>query len=195
MKKIINKKYGNSRAITLIALIITIIVMLILVAVSLTIAMQTGIFDTAGKATQDWKVEQEHEQQIAGGQVTVNNKVYNSIDDYVKETQNTITFYVVRMDFENGGVEETLCFKVEKGTTWEDFLSENQIYEGYDNNGYYWLYDGSYDETASNNYPLGCICLTGSGAIYELPGSYDDGPWIFPEDPIKNGVTYNWYFY
>ena len=45
----------NQNGITLIALIITIIVMLILVAVTVTTAVQSGLFNKAGEETQGWK--------------------------------------------------------------------------------------------------------------------------------------------
>ena len=70
----------KNKGITLIALIITIIVMLILVGVSLTIAMQTGLFDTAGKATQKWKAEQEKENNL---KINIAGTEYDSVDDYV----------------------------------------------------------------------------------------------------------------
>lgn len=66
--------------ITLIALIITIIVMLILVAVSIQVLFNTGLFDAAGKAVQKWDTEQEKE---ANMQLTIGNKVYGSVEDYI----------------------------------------------------------------------------------------------------------------
>ena len=51
----------NQNGITLIALIITIIVMLILVAVTVTTAVQSGLFNKAGEATQGWKEKENDE--------------------------------------------------------------------------------------------------------------------------------------
>ena len=73
----------NSKGITLIALIITIIVMLILVAVSISIALNSGLFDAAGKATQKTNIAKDQEQELASGKVNIDNKVYNSIDEYI----------------------------------------------------------------------------------------------------------------
>ena len=78
-QKMLNTKKG----ITLIALVITIIVMLILVAVTISMAVNGGLFDYAGKATGDMQNEIEKEGDIANGKVTVDGKVYNSIDDYL----------------------------------------------------------------------------------------------------------------
>ena len=75
----------KNKGITLIALIITIIVMLILVAVSISIALNTGLFDAAGKATQKTNIAKEQEKELASGKVTIGNKPYNSIEDYVNK--------------------------------------------------------------------------------------------------------------
>ena len=71
--------HRKNKGITLIALIITIIVMLILVTVSIQVALNTGLFDAAGKATQKWETAQDEEKQLAGDQVTIGNKTYGSI--------------------------------------------------------------------------------------------------------------------
>ena len=73
----------QNKGITLIALIITIIVMLILVAVSISIALNSGLFDAAGKATQKTNIAKDQEQELASGKVNIDNKVYNSIDEYI----------------------------------------------------------------------------------------------------------------
>ena len=78
----------TSKGITLIALVITIIVMLILVAVTISMAINGGLFEKAGKATGDTKNAMDAEQALASGQITINGKTYASIDDYLagKET-------------------------------------------------------------------------------------------------------------
>ena len=55
-------KLKNNKAITLIALVITIIVMLVLVAVTINIATNGGLFDYAGKAARGTKEEKQAEQ-------------------------------------------------------------------------------------------------------------------------------------
>ena len=69
----------SEKGITLVALVITIIVMLILVAVSVTFAVQSGLFEKADKATENWKAA---EQEEADADVTVDGK---DIDTYVSE--------------------------------------------------------------------------------------------------------------
>ena len=73
----------NQKGITLIALIITIIVMLILVGVSVTVALNGGLFSTAQKATGDTKAERDNELALSDGKVEINGEWYNSIDEYV----------------------------------------------------------------------------------------------------------------
>ena len=63
------KKNSKEKGITLIALIITIIVMLILVLVSIQIAINTGLFDAAGKATQKTNIAKDQEQELASGDI------------------------------------------------------------------------------------------------------------------------------
>ena len=55
------KNFKRKNGITLIALVITIIVMLILVAVTINIAVNGGLFDYAGKAAQDTETKKQEE--------------------------------------------------------------------------------------------------------------------------------------
>ena len=75
------------KGITLIALIITIIVMLILVSVTITMAVNGGLFDYAKKAVGETKNAIDKEQELANGGLNIAGTWYNSIDEYVnKET-------------------------------------------------------------------------------------------------------------
>ena len=65
----------------MVALVITIIVMLILVGVSVTVALQGGLFSTAKKATTDTNAAQEAENNLSSGLVNIDDGVYN-IEDY-----------------------------------------------------------------------------------------------------------------
>lgn len=55
----------EKRGITLIALVITIIVMLILVAVTITMAVNGGLFQYAGRATKDTELAKNAEKDLA----------------------------------------------------------------------------------------------------------------------------------
>ena len=59
----------GQKGITLVALIITIIVMLILVGVSITIAMNGGLFDTARSAATNTNTAAKAEQNLANGSI------------------------------------------------------------------------------------------------------------------------------
>ena len=83
--------YKNGKAqngITLIALVITIIVMLILVGVTISMAVNGGLFDYAGKAVGDTNNAIQAEQQLANGGLAVGGVYYNSIDEYLEASGN-----------------------------------------------------------------------------------------------------------
>ena len=82
-------KKGN-KGITLIALVITIIVMLILVGVTISMAVNGGLFDYAGKAAKQTKDAMKEEEQLAEGGIEVGNVLYNSIDEYLIASGNKV---------------------------------------------------------------------------------------------------------
>ncbi len=91
-KEIIRKKFvgaglmtsrKNQKGITLIALIITIIVMLILVGVTVTVALNGGLFKTAKQAAEGTELERDKEQTLSSGQVEIDGKKYASMEDYL----------------------------------------------------------------------------------------------------------------
>ena len=101
-----NARYKKNGGITLIALVITIIVMLILAAISINIALNGGLFEYAGKAVGDTQNAIDKEQELAGGKVKVGNKVYNSIDDYLKgkEAETFSEIYTATTEYKENGV-------------------------------------------------------------------------------------------
>ena len=116
-KNLSKKNIATSRGITLIALVITIIVMLILVAVTITIAINGGLFDYAGKATGETKNEINKEQELANGRITVDGKLYNSIDDYLAGKELRLSYDETPKDEANNGVlKATATFTDEGGT-------------------------------------------------------------------------------
>ena len=70
------KKLKTQKGITLIALVITIIVMLILVAVTISMAVNGGLFEKAGKAAGDTKNAMNAEQELGAGSI-IDKYVYN----------------------------------------------------------------------------------------------------------------------
>ena len=84
MKKIGEKNATNlNKGITLIALIITIIIMLILVGVSVTVALNGGLFSTSKQAKIDTKREREKEEELSDGRVKIDDTWYDSLEDYI----------------------------------------------------------------------------------------------------------------
>ena len=75
----------KNKGITLIALIITIIVMLILVAVSVNVLIKSNLIGTAEKTVDKYKTASEEE--ANGGTIEINGKKYASIEDYIESTK------------------------------------------------------------------------------------------------------------
>ena len=73
----------TQKGITLIALIITIIVMLILVGVSVSVALNTGLFKTAQGAARNTQLAADEETAISNGTINVDGKGEIDIDEYV----------------------------------------------------------------------------------------------------------------
>ena len=72
----------GQKGITLVALVITIIVMLILVGVSVTVALNGGLFDTADKAVENTNQALIQENRLDSGNVIVNGQEYNILTQY-----------------------------------------------------------------------------------------------------------------
>ena len=121
----------RERGITLIALIITIIIMLILVAATITILINTGIMEKAQDAADETELAYQRESML-GKNINIGGNVYNDIDSYlahlkakkgmVKSVYNTgYRAYILK---ENG----ELYFYVLSGTTqFVKFEQENAI--------------------------------------------------------------------
>lgn len=91
------KKFKQNRGITLIALIITIIVMLILVAVSVNILIKSNLIGTAEKAADKYKTATEEEK---NGAIEIDGKKYSSLDEYIKSMNSKIKLsYITKYDY------------------------------------------------------------------------------------------------
>ena len=117
-------KVRQKNGITLIALVITIIVMLILVAVTVSMAINGGLFEKAGEAVGDTKNELNKEQELANGRIQIDGKWYASIDDYLKNKPST------NQGTSGGGTEEggTPAY-ADAPKDDQGFLTENAKYE------------------------------------------------------------------
>ena len=72
----------KNRGITLVALIITIIIMLILVAVSVNVLIKSNLIGIAEKTTGKYKTASEEEGK--GEAIEIGGKKYNSLEEYLK---------------------------------------------------------------------------------------------------------------
>ena len=72
----------GQKGITLVALVITIIVMLILVGVSVTVALNGGLFTTAEEAVNGTNQALTEENRLDSGNVIVNGTEVNILDTY-----------------------------------------------------------------------------------------------------------------
>ena len=77
----------KNKGITLVALIITIIVMLILVAVSVNVLIKSNLIGIAEKTASEYNKVAEKEGN--GGTIEIDGKKYNSIEDYIKKNGTT----------------------------------------------------------------------------------------------------------
>ena len=109
------KKIQKQGGITLVALIITIIVMLILVAVSVNVLIKSNLMGTAGKAGNSYKTAAGQEQNIENS-ITVNGE---KLDEYI-ETMNKIQFSIT----DENGKKHT--FFAKKDQTWISWIKENE---------------------------------------------------------------------
>ena len=98
----------KNRGITLVALIITIIVMLILVAVSVNVVIKSNLIRTAEKTVD--KYNRVAEKEGNGGTIEIGGKKYASIEEYLQGNGET-TFKI-----------EGKTYKVEKDMTWAQWI-------------------------------------------------------------------------
>ena len=66
------------------------ITMLILVAVTITMAINGGLFENAGRAVGETQNELDKEQQLADGKIQIDGVWYDSIDDYLNNNPTAV---------------------------------------------------------------------------------------------------------
>ena len=106
----------KDKGITLVALIITIIVMLILVAVSVNVLIKSDLMGIAEKTTDKYKTAAQEESK--GGTIEINGKKYGSIEDYREDNEQYDP---------NGWVMAWTCAD---GGSWSDTIEEGGTAEG-----------------------------------------------------------------
>lgn len=79
-----NKKYlKNTKGITIITLVITVVIMLILASVTITMSINGKLFEYSGEATQEINKVIEAQQEFVDGRIKIANKWYASLNDYL----------------------------------------------------------------------------------------------------------------
>lgn len=106
----------KQKGITLIALIITIIVMLILVGVSVTVALNGGLFTTAKEAAKGTETERNKEIALSGEEVEIDGIVYASMEDYLNNNPKLPDDWTVATDEERVAAWPTETVKNENVT-------------------------------------------------------------------------------
>lgn len=99
-----NKCKTNEKAITLIALIITIVIMLILVGVSIQVVIESNLIGIAQDAGE--RTELAYEQEAGISQVTIDGKTYTSLEEYKKQSMCNHPEYVSGKCTECGAQEQ-----------------------------------------------------------------------------------------
>ena len=180
------KKLNKQNGITLIALVITIIVMLILVAVTISMAINGGLFEKAGKATGDTRNAMDAEQALASGQITIDGKTYASIDDYLAGKETMLTYnetpkengvLTANAKYESDGETAVIPkgFKIIEDTEGKKSIDAGLVIQDSAGNEFVWVpvtVEGTTDAEKETNFEA----IRKSGGVTELCAKgYTDG--------------------
>ena len=151
----------KNEGITLVALIITIVVMLILVAVSVNVIIKSNLIGTAEKAGDKYRTASEEEK---SGVIEIDGKKYNSIEDYMAGKEKLPDIKAGERATENSNYNGAV---IPEGFTVSKAEGETTIDEGL----VIYLINDKTDEEIKN--------LTWSGDELEnLKNTYDQFVWI-----------------
>lgn len=185
-----NKGKNTAKGITLIALVITIIVMLILVAVTISMALNGGLFGYAKDAKTKTENAKNAESQLASGRIKVGDTWYDSPQDYVDgkvsldqnegetNNKNLIEFNV--SIYIDGINKENVTFQAEEGMTWEQWVQSkyNQPIKGN---------QIELSTIAFSDGKFGVVCRS---LYLGIPGTKpDSGHYIRADEVIDNSIT------
>ena len=191
------KELRTNKGITLIALVITIIVMLILVGVTISMSVNGGLFDYAGKASGQTKNAIKAEGQLADGGIEVDGQWYNSIDEYL-ETKNgeekvetiskTESYVGCYADVDGNGTVDGVIYAdlafSKEATYWYGYSYEAVAAE--DLKDYYisGTYDGDFNEEGE---PKEVLTATGDG---------EDRFYVMALEDVTTAdyTTFYWYY-
>ncbi|MBO4816002.1 MAG: hypothetical protein J5507_03645 [Clostridia bacterium] len=187
----------TQKGITLIALIITIIVMLILVGVTVNVALNGGIFEKAKAAAAQTEEETLYEELITSTEYTANGEIdvestYNAFKEGKTVTEKTT---------ENSDhITRTIVFEVEGKTgTYAYSITTNKVMKG----AIPWVTNGltdrcvNYDKNYTFDYVIGddtyklFVCLRSNGNIFQYNNPFQEAAEMTMEQLEQFGMTYN----
>ena len=114
----------KNKGITLVALIITIIIMLILVAVSVNVLIKNNLIGIADKTASKYKTVAEEEKNEE--KIEVDGKEYNSVDEFMDEF-NMCKHNTLRWEGNVDGTHSAICEKCGETVSTEEHTYENGI--------------------------------------------------------------------
>ena len=126
------KSQSKQKGITLIALVITIIVMLILVAVTSQVATNGNLFKHAGNAVKETKNAVLQENYLGEGRIQIGGVAYNSIEEYIATQTGESGGGSQNTNLINFTIDERQCNAV-NGMTWTQWVSDTN----YNTYGFY----------------------------------------------------------
>ena len=164
-----NFKLKNKSGITLIALIITIIVMLILVGVVVTVVIQSNLLGTAKTAVDKYKTAYEDESNMS--EVTINGEKYASIEDYLEGK--------VKLPEIKAGEKATTASKYETAVIPAGFtVSGAGTEKTIDGGLVIYLIDKKDDGTSWTEEEIKAIDWSNEETVADLRTKYDQFVWI-----------------
>ena len=116
---------NRNKGITLVALIITIVVMLILVAISVNVIIKSSLIGTAEKTVDKYKTASEEESN--SGVIEIDGKKYNSIEDYMAGKEKIPDIKAGERAIENSIYKGTV---IPKGFTVSGISTEQNVDNG-----------------------------------------------------------------
>ena len=164
-----NFKLRNKSGITLIALIITIIVMLILVGVVVTVVIESNLLGTAKTAVDKYKTAYEDESNMS--EVTINGEKYASIEDYLEGK--------VKLPEIKAGEKATTASKYETAVIPAGFtVSGAGTEKTIDGGLVIYLIDKKDDGTSWTEEEIKAIDWSNEETVADLRTKYDQFVWI-----------------
>ena len=160
---------NKEKGITLIALIITIIVMLILVGVVVTVVIQSNLLGTAKTAGDKYKTAYENESNMS--EVTINGEKYASIEDYLEGK--------VKLPEIKAGEKATQASKYETAVIPAGFtVSGAGTEKTIDGGLVIYLIDKKEDDTPWTEEEIKAIDWDNEETVADLRTKYDQFVWI-----------------